>query len=475
MKVDQLAQPIQNISACAEPTAEASPLTMLDLTKFIPFVLPLLNLGLAFLQQSTSGLPSALLSIFHIFSNPIDALWSILCRQEVIRRCVLFSTSHVPDVGREFAAVLSTYDQWLQDAQPHVLRALTNRRHFLQRSSLDGTLLITEEEKLLMRRAALRLRGCRPDSFLHTRFSIASYLGSLAIVACKILRSNDGHVQQEAGHILSLVAIFSHLIFAVCINGYVGAFLYQEEAVRIIFDLCEALGALHSSPLHAFQLLPLPLLDPYLGEPVVITTTPGAFFRKYAALGGASGTLNSLRLHEPATPIDNEGRPSSALLLISICAAFLSFQGAIAIPLLTPTRKTVLEFLPFGGCFLVWLINWLLSIGISWLFSRKSLKLATYTYIITGSDVIFTVLILGCFGWSLSNWSGTVVTTPTVSTMTIITWFVVMFTLLGAMLLLVLWVDFGRENARLVYVRSLEEALADSDAISMTVTRRLSV
>ncbi|KIW31346.1 uncharacterized protein PV07_03003 [Cladophialophora immunda] len=448
---------------------------ILDFVKFIPFLLPTLNLGLVLLQQSTSGLLLALVSALHVFSNPIDAIWSILFRQEVLYRCLVLSTSHLPDVSREFAAVLFTYDQWLQDARSHVSRVLAARRRFLEHRNIDCAVLITDEEKYLIRHAALRLRSCRPDGVFHTRLSIISFLASLAIVAYRVLSSSDGYIQREAGHILSLIAIFSHLVFAICINGYVGAFLYQEEATRVIFDLCTSLTALHNNPLNAFTLLPLPLLVIPRRQSSVTARTPAEFFRSFAARGSTAGTLNTLRARNTEKIVDGEGRDTSTLFMMSLCAVLISCLGVFAVLLLTSINPSIPVFLAFGICFLLWITNWILSAVVSCFDRRKSVENNAYSYLLTGSDAVFAVLILCSLGWSLTTWPGTTAIDPTVPTLTTVALLVVIFLLPTSMLLLVFCATFGRRNVGLVYLRSQEEALADMDAISMLPTRHLTV
>lgn len=445
----------------------------LDFMKFLPLLLPTLNLGLVLLQQSTSGLLLALVSAIHVFSNPIDAIWSILFRQEVLYRCLILSTTHLPDVGREFAAVLFTYDQWLQDARPHVTRALAARRRFLEHRNIHPAITITDEEKYLIRHAALRLRSCRPDGIFHARLSIISFLGTLAIVAYKVLSSRDGYIQRETGHILSLIAIFSHLVFAICINGYVGTFLYQEEATRIIFDLRTSMDALCNSPLNAFPLLPLPLLDIHHRQATVSAGTPAVFFRSFAACGITSGTLNTLRARKLEKTVDKEGRNSLTLFMMSLCVVLISGLGVVAVVLLTSV-PSIPAFLPFGGCFLLWITNWILSAVVPCFGFRKSNENKSHSYLLAGSDAVFTILILCCFGWSFNTWSRTSAIS-TVSTLTIVALLVIIFFLPTSMLLLVFCATFGRRNVGLVYLRSQEEALADIDAISMLHTRRVTM
>lgn len=447
----------------------------LNFMKLVPLLLPTLNLGLVLLQQSTSGLLLALVSALHIFSNPIDAIWSILFRQEVLYRCLVLSTTHLPDVGREFAAVLFTYDQWLQDARTHVSRVLATWQRFLEQHNIHPAIPITEKEKYLIRHAALRLRSCRPDGVLHARLSIISFLGSLVIVAYKVLSSSDGYIQQEAGHILSLIAIFSHLVFAICINGYVGTFLYQEEATRIIFDLRTSMTALCDSPLNPFPLLPLPLLHICHHQSSVTTRTPAAFFRSFAACGIMSGTLNTLRARKVEKTVDVEGRNWLTLFMISLCAVLISGLGVVAIVFLTSINPRIPVLLPFGGCFLLWITNWMLSAVVPCLGLRKSIENRSHSYLLAGSDAVFAILILCCFGWSLNTWSSTTATVSTVSTLTIVALLVIIFFLPTSMLLLVFYATFDRRNVGLVYLRSQEEALADIDAISMPHTRHVTV
>ena len=439
-----------------------------DFIGLVPILLPIFNLALVFSQQSTSGFLPGLASIAHVFSNPVDALWSILCRQEYMRRCQIFATINAPDVARELTAVLSTYDQWLDDARPHLSRSFASRRRFSSADAANHDLLVTGQEKLLIRKAALRLRSCRSDSRWDARLSIMSYAGSLAAVAYRIFYSTDMHVQREAGHLLASIAMFSHLVLAVYLNGCVGAFVHQEEAARIIFELCDSLGALQSGSARSSPLLPLPTPGTSSPESLMVYTNAAAFFRFYQSLGTASGTLNSLRPRK-SNISDDEGRHHFTLLAIAMCAVVISLQGAVAIHLFAAMDNAVVELLLPVGSFALWILNWQVSFISSCLFTRKRLKVETYSYIVLSSNLIVTALIVACFGWSFfSRTPDTSHVAAPVDIATIMAWFALMFLIFLAMLFVGLWANVDGENARLVYVRSREEALADSDAIFLS-------
>lgn len=319
-----------------------------------------------------------------------------MCRQEATHRCYILLTAWLPDVAGEMAVTLSTYDQWLESACLHTNECLNARKYQrLIRNDWDSP-LISGEEKLLIRDTALRLRCCRKDGYLNARLSIISCIVSLAVVTWRILCWKDRDNQDEASGIFLIVAMFSHLTLAVCINGNVGTFQYQDEAARAVFELYTSLKLLQSCQDDTFPLFPLPFsgtIDSGLDR---VCANATAFSRLHAKLGSASGTLNCLRPVKSYPAIGEEDCKDGVLLFISTCAITISFSGAIAITFCVPTSNREAEIFSSIGCFLIWLLNWIVSMGGSRLFSRKVIHVGTYGRILVGSDITSALIILSC-------------------------------------------------------------------------------
>lgn len=449
----------------------------------VPYLLPLINLFLVFSQQSASGFGPALLALLHVFSNPIDALHNILKRQEIVRRCSVFAMSNTPDVAGEVAVILSIYDQWLADAQPHIVRCQTARQRRLTSRTPRHEVepFISEGEKDLLRQAVLRLQCCWDGSSLKAKLSVLSYSIALSSTGYRVYVSENPLADQklELAVIISIITLFDHLICAVYLNGCVGVFVHHEEVVRIMFRLTNALSDVRrtTSPI-SVSLFPRPSLEPPIWSSSLTLFPPlnaGAFSRALAEAGSASGAINCIRPQKKEKRTQpNDDRSDLILLAAATSAVAVSCIGAISIPL-RASRFSYNAFVPQIVCAVLWGLSLLISTACSFLLTRDKMTVKTYSSAITVCDTVIASCLLGSVVWLLSasrhpgNRHKDQLTGST-----LVAWAGLALLSLGLKGLLMIWPMHGGENARLMFVRSRAELLGDlEDCARIPATYRV--
>jgi len=451
------------------------PTDLAPLTRFLPHLIPLFNLGLILWQQSSAGVLLGLASLLHVFSNPVDTIDSILRRQGVIQQCNIFAASNLPDVSRELATILYTYDHWLEDVRPYLVQSLKARHRALRSGLSPLNQIITEQEKYLIRDAALRLRSCHENSYSKARFSLLSYLFALMAVTYHILKSYDLAAQEETGRVASLVALFTYVTCVIYLNGRIGNFMHQQEGVRIIFGLVESFNMLSTSTNPLKPLLPLPSLGGNRTESLMINSSAAAFTRKYLEHGSACGVLNCLRpsMNEPW--LDGHGGGRAVTLLISFLAIMASVSASVTIPLSSKVPSSINVIFPLLGCLLTWTINWFVSIGVWHLLSRARITTRAASSLVTTCDSIFAIILICCLAFSTSGWNNILQPDQQADKRTLSIWAAIMLVSFIVMKALVFVADSDSEGFRLTCTRTQVEALADGDVLHQQSARRPSV
>ena len=354
--------------------------------RFAFFILPLLILGLAFSVKPDLAFGTQLFTFFHLIGNPIDSLWSILIRQEAARRNYFLCAEMVPSASREIAAILTTYDQWWQDARQHFEEALEKRsastaseQHLESEGSLaragsmeihdytderNGNVIkrrskitrareriwpmwgrtrsaepseskrlkhvtttsnLTLEEMSEIRRIAQRLAANRSRKWTQTWLSIIVFLVSVGGGYIRAVQYYEDRKNSQTAHTLAIVMLFAFLIFAVYINGHVGNFDKQEEVLNTINELrTGSLGSLG-------DLFPEPRLRNHPPEDFRI------FFERYKQDGACAGIINHWRPDKQLRPHDLDDRSIWALLLVAVLTVAFSWGSAFTISYRTPT------------------------------------------------------------------------------------------------------------------------------------------
>lgn len=438
----------------------------------VPYLLPLINLFLVFSQQSASGFSPALLALLHVFSNPIDSLHNILKRQEIIRRCSAFAMSNTPDVAGEVAVILSLYDQWLADAQPHIVQCQTTRQgRPSSRTPGHEQPFISEGEKDLLRQAVLRLQCCWDGSSLKAKLSVISYLIALSSTGYRAYVSENPVADQklELAVIISIITLFDHLICAVYLNGCVGVFVHHEEVVRIMFRLTNAMSDMRrTTSLISVPLFPRPSLDPPIWSSSLTLFPPlnaAAFSRALAEAGSASGAINCIRPQKKINRIKRvDDRTDLMLLVVATSAVAVSCIGAISIPL-GVSRFSYSAFVPQIVRAALWGLSLLMSTACSFLLTRDKMTVKTYSSAITVCDTLIASCLLGSVVWLLSasrhpgNRHKYQLTEST-----LVAWAGLVLLSLGLKGLLMIWPAHDGENTRPMLVRSRAEWLHDLEA-----------
>lgn len=214
----------------------------------------------------------------------------------------------------------------------------------------------------------------------------------------------------------------------------------------------------------------LPFIDDSVVTPRSLTRlTPSS--RSYNEPSSVSGTLSYIHEHNGEQTTSAEAHPSSKLVLIAVTAILVSFSSAVGIVMTTSVTHHRSALIFVVGYLCVWLITWAISVILSTLLCKRTIRTSTYGHLLLACDALSVIAICGCFGWSLMAWqqevdglaaaTGSVVLHPSV----FLIWVVIMLDKLSKMRLLNSRASSERLASRYDSVRSLEEALADGDTL----------
>ncbi|KAI9776972.1 MAG: hypothetical protein M1835_005351 [Candelina submexicana] len=349
--------------------------------RFLYFLAPLLILAIrfAFAAVGATNIPFVLI---HLIGDPIDSIWSTLSRQELARRNYNLALELTPVAAVDVATILTTYDQWWQNARDHLRTNLERRNQratheekasqsSLQPQSYAGDRLEQHLRHPLWRRRRTRSEQVEMDS-MHPNVRIPRSLTEYEIYHIKdashflaenrkspkllftwsaiviflvsltgaYIRTATEKINNQTSHTLAVIMLFSFLVYAVYISSHVGNFGRRTVAIEAIEKLNEHVDLFSEVRLKA--VLDIPEVDNA---------------SRYAPAASWAGINNSFRPDKTIPSNDSSDRSRWSLLTIAVLNVLVSFGAAFTLSYLTPAKG-------FGCRSFTWCVitaGWLIS------------------------------------------------------------------------------------------------------------------
>ncbi|KAF2104963.1 hypothetical protein NA57DRAFT_71162 [Rhizodiscina lignyota] len=322
------------------------------LKRFAFFILPLIVLSGKYAWVPLS-LTNGFAVFVHLIGDPIDSFWSLLTRQEKARRFYHLAMEIAPQMPREVAEVWMAYDQWWQEPTKQ-FESFLDKRSKIKREASEGEELplparrtttavgdqstrgdqasrgprkdinvpdlLRRQEMYYIKKAASELAAERSSGqLLLSWLAIAVFLASLTGA---YIRTATNSANNQTGHTLAVVMLFSFLLFAVYISGHVGTFKSPAKVIWI-------LEKLHSN---------LPDLFPKPYSEIMVEDHQRTFTRQYIDSAPWAGINSSWRLAKSLRPVSHSDRSRWTLFSLSIFPILISWAAAFVISYYTPLQ-----------------------------------------------------------------------------------------------------------------------------------------
>jgi len=209
------------------------------ITWFFPMALLLGNL-----QLSPLGFRWGVWTIIHALGDPIDSIWSLLCKFELARNC--FSAvdqivkSRFPDVTVDLtdridiATMMVAFDEDTVDEELRTTSIYHRIEILLDNATWD-------DARQKFRKAGKHLRDERIDQTFRTILAVGSYLHSPASDFLAVI-SGPGS-SDPPGHRIEYPVILSWLLTLVLLSAAAGGFASNQSCERVVRHLCESFGS----------------------------------------------------------------------------------------------------------------------------------------------------------------------------------------------------------------------------------------
>ena len=169
--------------------------------------------------------------VVQLFGNPIHAIWALLLKLDVKRRCEARCRA-------ELKGVKNAEDEiWIYSTLLYALDDFAFSERFDDHFEILMCIAKSRQSrsKTACRRAAVQLTLSRVNN---TRRALFAILGYLAAITANVLRAVFSEtIQLHISHTIALRELNFWLISAIILSARVGGFPSEWEAVRVLLDL----------------------------------------------------------------------------------------------------------------------------------------------------------------------------------------------------------------------------------------------
>lgn len=335
----------------------------------------------------------SLWTILHLLGDPIDSMWSLLTKMEVLRRSYLVAEQYRRHDGedehsvRDRATLIAAEDELDGD--------LTSEQAEQCAQALRGLQGDHERLDIACSEAASELADCRVDE---TPRALLAILGYVITIISGFVEAIGGESDSQPGNRIAAGMVFSWLVPAVLLSATAGGFPSRRSCLRII----QRFTSLSLVPDHAV----LPVLTRDRRSSLAGGKISTETFHDAQPWAGA---IYSYRPNKWIFAAGPRARHPLFLLFLSALPVVFSIITAFWIAWFTPTRGLTCRNLTY----LCIVVGWMASPAISWAMWKTRIATGKYLFTLTLiKDTLIGMCILGiiilqntgiynsCFCWS---------------------------------------------------------------------------